>query len=585
MVRTTPTPQSAVALSAARRTLHEHFGYPDFRPSQRLAVEAVLSGADAMIVLPTGGGKSLCFQVPALMRPGLTVVVSPLISLMKDQVDALERRGLPAAYLNSTLTSNAVSARLARVQDGSLKLLYLSPERLESEGILSALCRTGVSLLAVDEAHCISEWGHDFRPSYRRIGVLRTRLGHPQTVALTATATPAVREDIIRQLALHHATVVIGGFDRVNLTYHVEQARTLRDKDGATIQWLRRASGPAIVYAPTRRSVERVASLLLRARVPAVAYHAGLDERRRQLAQDAFMRERTRVIVATSAFGMGIDKAGVRLVLHHAMPGSLEAYYQEAGRAGRDGDASRCVLLYSVPDRDTHEFFIASANPRRTLIEQTWSTLRQHADHNRCVPLSLAELTARLPGHANPRHVASAIRVLSAAGVVDPTVALAARVFVRLLATPARITGELDGPRAFDREVLRSLWRAVGARLEAGAPIDLDGLPPGLNGAQGVIPVLERLQSAQFVTWARRGGGFHLTTREDARFLPVDWNRLDRRRQADLDRLEAMERYSQSSACRRAYVLRYFGDADTRPYCAACDRCLGAPPTPRAATR
>ncbi len=584
MACTEPVDRILVGLSEARRTLREHFGYPDFRPPQRLAVEAVLSGADALLVLPTGGGKSVCFQVPALMRPGLTVVVSPLISLMKDQVDTLERRGLSAAYLNSTLPPNAVSACLARVHDRSLKLLYLAPERLEGETIINALCRVGVSLLAVDEAHCISEWGHDFRPSYRRLGAVRARLGHPQTVALTATATPAVRDDIVTQLALHHATVVVGGFDRVNLTYLVQHARTPLEKDGATIRWLRSEPGPAIVYSPTRKSVERIASLLLRARVHAVAYHAGLADHLRQQAQDAFMRDRTRVIVATSAFGMGIDKANVRLVIHHAMPGSLEAYYQEAGRAGRDGDPSRCVLLHSGPDRLTHEFFIAGAHPRRSLVEQTWSTLRRHANRDRFVELSLPALTARLPNRVDERHVASAVRVLSAAGVVNLAEACGSRVWVRLLATPARITRELAGTRSFDLEVLRSLWRAAGTRLESGATINLDGLPPGLNGPHGVVPVLDRLQSAQFVAWEKRGGGFQLCRPlKDERVLPIDWSGLERRRRGDMDRLDAMQRYSRTSACRRAYVLRYFGDADPRPQCAACDRCLGVSPTTQTA--
>jgi len=504
------------------------------------------------------------------------VVISPLISLMKDQVDALDRRGVPAAYLNSTLSAHDVAARLARARDGAVKLLYLAPERLEGGAVLDALSRTGVSLLAVDEAHCISEWGHDFRPSYRRIGAIRERLGQPQTVALTATATPAVRDDIIRQLALHRPTIVVGGFDRVNLTYHVESARTQPDKDRAAIQWLRSAPGPAIVYTPTRKAVERLASLLIRARVRAVAYHAGLDDCLRQRAQDAFMRERVRVIVATSAFGMGIDKADVRLVIHHAMPGSLEAYYQEAGRAGRDGASSRCVLLYSYADRFTHEFFMGIANPQRTVIEQTWGALRRHADRDRFVGLSLAQLTAQLPPRTDERHVASALRILSAAGILDVEPAFASRVWVRLLATPTRITRALTGERAFDREVLRSLWRAAGSRLESGTIVDLAGLPPGLDGAHGVLPVLERLQSEQYVTWARTGGGYHLLAgAADEPTPPIDWRALERRRRTDLERLEAIQGYSQSPACRRAFVLRYFGDADTRRHCAACDRCLG----------
>ena len=582
-------PHNRALFARARETLQQQFGYPDFRPPQVRAVQAILEGQDALVVLPTGGGKSLCYQVPALMRDGLTVVVSPLISLMKDQVEALERRGIPAAYINSTVPAGEVADRLARARDGALKLLYLAPERLDAGRTLSRLAEMGVALLAVDEAHCISEWGHDFRPSYRRIGSIRERLGTPQTVALTATATPDVRDDIVRQLALRSAAVVVAGFDRTNLTYHVAPTRTQRDKDDTAVRWLRESDGPAIVYAPTRKAVERVTATLVRSRIRATAYHAGLDDGLRQRAQDAFMEERARVIVATSAFGMGIDKPDVRLVVHHAMPGSLESYYQEAGRAGRDGKASTCVLLHMYPDRFTHEFFISNAHPERSLVEQAWRLLRTEADRSGSVSLSIEEVVRRLPPKAGDRKVQAALRVLVANGLCTFELPSVGRVWVRLLATPDRIGRELDGDRDYDREVLRALWRAVGRRLETGASIDLDGLPPGLGGAMGLTPVLERLQAAQFIVFERTEGGFRLDPRaSDPRWMPVDWPALERRRQADLSRLDAMQRYAQARHCRRAFVLRYFGDPDVRPECGACDRCLGLTaeaPAPVVATR
>jgi ATP-dependent DNA helicase RecQ len=440
------------ALEAARALLRARFGYPDFRPAQVGALEAVLGGQDALIVLPTGGGKSLCYQVPALLRDGLTLVLSPLISLMKDQVEALERRGLPAAYINSTLSGGEVADRLAEVEAGRVRLLYLAPERVEGGRLLRRLQEVGVTMLAVDEAHCISEWGHDFRPSYRRIGTMRDQLGGPQTVALTATATPDVREDIVRQLALRSPRVVVAGFDRTNLTYHVAPTRTQQAKDEAAVAWLREAEGPAIVYAPTRKAVERVAGALNRRRLRSVAYHAGLDEASRQRAQDAFMRAQVRVMVATSAFGMGIDKANVRLVVHHAMPGSLEAYYQEAGRAGRDGHPSTCVLLHSYPDRFTHEFFIGAAHPERRVVEQLWRLLVGRADASGLVTDRLQELTGALPREVGGRKVEAALRLLQGAGVCAPEAPAPGRVWVRLLAAPARITrarpGAAPGPVA-----------------------------------------------------------------------------------------------------------------------------------------
>jgi ATP-dependent DNA helicase RecQ len=571
------SPRAFGTLEDARAMLLARFGYPDFRPPQIRAVESVLSGRDALIVLPTGGGKSLCYQVPALIRPGLTIVVSPLISLMKDQVEALARRGVSAAFINSTLSAADVASRMAQARDGSLKLLYLAPERMMAGRTLQKLADIGVSLLAVDEAHCISEWGHDFRPSYRRIGSIRERLATPQTVALTATATPDVRADIARQLALRNPTVVVGGFDRTNLTYHVVPTPTQRDKDRAAVQWLHDISGACVVYSPTRKAVERVTSMLVRARIKAVSYHGGLDDGLRQRAQDAFMQSRARVIVATSAFGMGIDKPDVRLVVHHAMPGTLEAYYQEAGRAGRDGQPSTCVLLHSYPDRFTHEFFIANSNPERPLVEQVWRVLRAQADQEGLVSVSLEELARGVP-KAGELKVGASLRVLIAAGALSVEPPALGRVWVRLLATPDRISRELRGDRELDRRVLRALWRACGRRLEIGADIDLDELPSGFNGSMGLVPVLERLKAEQFVLWNRTGGGFRLDPKcAGGASLPVDWSALDRRRRTDLGRLDAVQHYSQTRACRRAFVLRYFGDPDARANCGACDRCLASP--------
>src|SRR5262245_29439226 len=430
----------------ARNALKEHFGYPAFRPGQEAAVESVLARRDTLVVLPTGGGKSICYQVPALMLEKLTVVISPLISLMKDQVDALTARGLPATFVNSTLTSSQVSDRLSRAMRGDVKLLYVAPERFEFGTTAERLRDAGVSLLAVDEAHCISEWGHDFRPSYLRIAQVREKLGNPPTVALTATATPHVRSDIVTQLKLDSPTTIITGFDRTNLSYHVLPTRTDQEKDDALIHLLKSNDGLAVVYAATRKAVERIAHLLEKARIPAAAYHAGLDDERRHRVQDAFMTEKVRAIVATNAFGMGIDKPNVRLVLHYAMPGTLEAYYQEAGRAGRDGKHAACYLLHAFPDRFTHEFFIKGNYPERVLVEEVYELLRRNADANGGVDLSPDDVASRLKSKAGGRDVESALRILTQARAYAVNPEQGSRVIVRLLATPARIKRELgDG--------------------------------------------------------------------------------------------------------------------------------------------
>lgn len=565
----------AFSLDDARVALRARFGYDAFRPGQERAVESVLERRDTLVVLPTGGGKSLCYQVPALLLPGLTVVLSPLISLMKDQVDALAARGLPATFLNSSLSGSEISARMRRVQSGEIKLLYVAPERIDVGGLADRLRELGVALLAVDEAHCISEWGHDFRPSYLRIANIRERLGWPPVVALTATATPHVRTDIARQLRLENQRTVITGFDRRNLRYHVVPTRTDSEKDEALLDVLRSRDGLAVVYASTRRAVERIAETLNRGGVAAVGYHAGLDDTHRREVQDRFMKEDVRVIVATSAFGMGIDKPNVRLVIHYTMPGTLEAYYQEAGRAGRDGLEGDCFLLHAFQDRFTHEFFVKGANPDRVLIEQVYAVLRDKADESGAVHLTSDDVASRVRGKAAGRDVDGALRVLTQVGAFRTDPEEGSRVYVRLLATPDRIRREL-GDETMDIGLLRAIWRAAGATLHDGATIDLDGLPPGFGAAAGAIPILERLQADQYLEWRRLGGGRRLTDhRKSLDAYPVDWATLDRRRKADLAKLDMMQQYAYTRTCRRAFVLRYFGDPAARGSCSGCDNCLG----------
>lgn len=563
-------------LDEARRVLRESFGYDAFRPGQERAVGAVLGRRDTLVILPTGGGKSICYQVPALMLPGLTVVISPLISLMKDQVDALEARGLPATFINSTLTPNEVADRFARAAHGEYKLVYLAPERFDVGSAAERLRAVGVSLLAVDEAHCISEWGHDFRPSYLRIHQVRERLGTPPTIALTATATSEVRRDIVRQLALVEPETVITGFDRRNLRYSVVRTRTESDKDHALTQALHQSEGLAVVYASTRRAVERIAQMLGRRKIRAVGYHAGLDDSHRRDVQEAFMREEARVIVATNAFGMGIDKPNVRLVVHHAMPGTLEAYYQEAGRAGRDGLQSECVLLHAFRDRFTHEFFIKSAYPERETVEAVYRELRRAADASGLAGVSPADIASLTRSSIKEREAESALRVLAQGGAVLKEAASSSRLWVRLLATPERIRRELGNGNEAERELLRALWRAAGSRIQTGAAIDPDGLPPGFGGALGVSSLLETLQARQFVVWERTGGGIRL--RDPAAPLShfrIDWDALDRHRRADMNKLDSMQRYAYATSCRRGFLLRYFGDPAAMRSCDGCDVCMG----------
>ena len=357
-----------------REQLQNLFGLDDFRPAQREVIEDVIGGKDVMCVMPTGSGKSLCYQLPAAVQEGLCVVVSPLISLMEDQVQQLRDEGIPAAMLNSSLSPAMRREVIRELESGFKGLLYVAPERFFTPDFQELASTLRPVLFAVDEAHCVSQWGHDFRPEYLKLGEVRRQLGSPPCIAVTATATHDVREDIIRQLELREPNVVITGFDRPNLSYQVRRTSKNAERDAELLSLLKTESGSAIVYCSTRKAVDAVSVLLaqsLRGRI-VCAYHAGMEMSERTANQERFMQSPGAIAVATNAFGMGINKPDVRLIVHYNLPGTLEAYYQEAGRGGRDGLPGRCVLLFGYQDRYTQEFFIdrigedhPEADPRR----------------------------------------------------------------------------------------------------------------------------------------------------------------------------------------------------------------------------
>ncbi len=358
------------------QSLEQHFGHKQFREGQQDIVEAVIAGRDVLAVMPTGGGKSLCYQLPGLLLDGVTLVISPLIALMKDQVDDLMSKDLPATYLNSTLSAGERNQRLRDCRAGKYRLVFVAPERMRSTAFRQSLGEMNVVRLAIDEAHCISQWGHDFRPDYLRLGELRTLIGSPPTIALTATATPRVRQGILEELQLTDPAVFIAGFERPSLTFSVRAVSGVADKLKAVEAAVNQTGGSGIIYAATRKNVEEVAAFLKQKGVRVAAYHAGFSDAERESVQDAFMSGRVPVMVATNAFGMGVDKSDIRFVVHYDLPGSVEAYYQEAGRAGRDGEPADCCLLFQFPDIRIQEFFLEGANPSRQVLQEVFACIR-----------------------------------------------------------------------------------------------------------------------------------------------------------------------------------------------------------------
>src|SRR5215813_3512361 len=406
------------SLAEALPSLRKHFGFEDFREGQREVIATILSGKDVVVVMPTGSGKSLCYQLPALMSVGATLVVSPLIALMKDQVDALQARGLPATFINSSIPEIEQRNRIDALRRGQFKLVYVAPERFRSGRFVTALQSLKVSLFAIDEAHCMSTWGHDFRPDYLRLKNVITSLGKVQTLALTATATPYVRADIIQQLGLNKPETFVSGFDRPNLSIDVTHTERVREKLDHIRRIARKLDGSGIVYASTRKAVEEVSQELRDRNLSVAAYHAGMKDPVRIKAQEDFMSGRKQIIVATNAFGMGIDKPDIRFVVHYQMPGSIEAYYQEIGRAGRDGLPSTCVLLFNYADKNTHDFFIEGSYPEISTIKQVYDSLA--ATELRKIELSTPEI-ARRAGETNEMAVQSALYVLERAGHIQRT--------------------------------------------------------------------------------------------------------------------------------------------------------------------
>jgi len=563
-------------MAEAAKALRGFFGFEEFREGQREVVESVLEGRDTVVVMPTGGGKSLCYQLPALMKEGVTVVVSPLIALMKDQVDALHARGLPATFINSSLDFEEQKERIAGVRRGQFKLLYVAPERFRSGHFVETLRRAEISLFAVDEAHCISQWGHDFRPDYLRLQAFREQIGSPQTIALTATATPHVRSDIIEQLRLREPRAFVSGFDRPNLSIAVVHTEREREKIARIRQLAAEYEGQSgIVYASTRKAVEQVTRKLQEARLSVVGYHAGMTDEERAGAQDDFMSGRRQMIVATNAFGMGIDKPDIRFVAHYQMPGSIEAYYQEIGRAGRDGRPSVCLLLFNYADKRTQDYFIEGSYPPPELIARVYEALVGTGE--RRIELSTREIAARA-GVRNEMAVQSALITLEKAGHVERGTGNENRAALRLLMPPHLAREAVAARRA--PQLKQSLFVLLGGfevddRSEAEVDLAEFASAAGLELA-GARRSLSALAEAGVLSYrpARRTRGVVMLDEQPVSRLRIRPEELARRAALEQRKLREMISFCYAEGCYRAFILDYFGDRSHDGACGTCVNCL-----------
>ncbi len=559
------------------------FNLTSFRTGQREVIETVLSGRDTLCVMPTGGGKSLCYQLPALLLPGVTLVISPLIALMKDQEDRLHSLGLPATALHSNLPEDEQRERFGRIVRREVSLVYVAPERFRSRRFIEAL-RGHVSLLAVDEAHCISEWGHDFRPDYARIGWAREQLGSPAVVALTATATDIVRRDIVEQLKLHEPAVFVRGFDRPNLHYVVTPTHTKAQKQERLRGLLRESSGGMIVYCASRKNCEEVADVLKGERQRKVSlYHAGLMPDDRKAAQERFMSGRSDVIVATNAFGMGVDKADIRAVVHYNLPGTLEAYYQEAGRAGRDGQPAVCEMLFSTADRFIQEFFIEGEFPDRRTILGLLDFLRQKPGP--LIELTREEIKAQSGLGTSDMAIGSALKILEQAKLVERLRARQNMAIVRIHEAGAGLDDRLPAAATQQRRTMRLLEAFVGDQRGEDVYFHPDSIAqtlgvdrPALNRALDAICKKLRVE---YIPPFRGSATRIVDATTPCEQAPIDFAELDRRRNAERQKLDRVFDYAQLVGCRRQAILSYFGEKSEA--CGNCDNCTrrGGRPAPR----
>lgn len=548
-----------------------HYGFNSFRPGQERVIDNILAGLSTIVIMPTGGGKSLCYQLPALVLNGATLVISPLIALMKDQVDSLHKIGVPATFINSSISLAETANRLEAVKAGQYKLLYIAPERFYSAEFVAALRQVKVSLFAVDEAHCISQWGHDFRPSYIKLKNAIELLGNPTVATFTATATLEVREDIIKQLGLANPAMVITGFARPNLQFGVINTQDSRKPQFVLDAISSVPDSSGIIYVGTRSRADELLQTLLAHDIEAVSYHAGMEAADRKWVQENFMSGQAKVIVATNAFGLGIDKSDIRFVIHYDMPGTIEAYYQEAGRAGRDGQQSFCLLLYSPRDRYLQEFFIKGDNPPPEMILEIYEILKNYESDT--VLITYAEIVEMLSDSVPEMAVGTAIKILEREGYVTRS---HDRVGQAYLKTRNSKLATQSLKSKSQHENYEKLLSKYGPELEAGMYANLEEMAEILkikkDSLLRLIKKLVELGLAEYIP-PFRGTELKILKRVEANDVKLDFAALKHKLKHAYKKLDLMENYIYHFDCRQKYILDYFGELEAAK-CAKCDNCL-----------